>query len=67
VFACIQVSYGQHSEFKNPELVEQKKLTDNYRLNKVKTKKSIEFQSLTDAQGNLRGVLKQIDSLDENG
>jgi hypothetical protein len=64
---CVQVSYGQLSEFKDPELLEQKKRTDNYRQNKVRTKKTIKFQSLTDVEGNSRGVLKEIDSLDRNG
>ncbi len=67
VLACIRVSYGQIYQFKNPELLEQKKRTDSYRQNRVKIKKSVKFESLPDAESNLRGVLKEIDSLDRNG
>lgn len=64
---CINVCYGQIPRFEHPEVLRQKEVTNNYRQNKVKTIKSIAFQSLVDAEGNVRGVLQRVDSLDQNG
>jgi hypothetical protein len=67
LFVCSQVCYAQISEFKDPNTLETLRRTANFKKNGVKTIRSFEFQSIADAEAKVRGVLKEIDSLDKNG
>jgi hypothetical protein len=67
LFVCNQVCYAQISEFKDPKTLENLRRTANFKKNGVKTIRSFEFQSMADAEAKVRGVLKEIDSLDKNG
>jgi hypothetical protein len=67
VIACSQVSFGQLTDFNDPRVLEQKRLRAGYKSNNVQIRKTFEFKTLTGAEDDTVGALKEIDSLDQNG
>jgi hypothetical protein len=67
VIACNHVSFGQLTDFKDPRVLEQKRLRAAYKSNNVQIRRTFEFKNPTDAESDGSGTLKEIDSLDQNG